>query len=75
MINNQNPELNPDPSLDTVNTTVSPAKRQKNQGKSLSLKIKTTLFAIAIGVIPTIATVGATCLLLYVLQSFSHQRN
>ena len=57
MINNQNSELNSDLSSVTVNTIVPPAKRQHNQGKSLSLKIKTTFLAIAIGVIP-IATVG-----------------
>ena len=71
MINNQNPELNPDPSSDTVNTTIPPAKQQKNQGKSLSLKIKTTLIAIAIGVIPTI-TLSAIAYY-YTAASFSQE--
>ncbi|WP_144875593.1 PDC sensor domain-containing protein, partial [Hyella patelloides] len=57
MINNQSPKLNPNQSSNTVDNSVQVAEGSKNNlGKSLTLKAKTTLIAIAIGILPTVFT-------------------
>ena len=58
MISNKNSEPNSNQSLATETNNIALAQKPyKSLGKSLSLKTKTTLLAIAIGVIP-VATIG-----------------